>query len=242
MRRILLAATGVLFAALLIPQASHAVGNVLLPGGSSSSLPNLGLSVTPKTPAPAPAPAPTAEPKKKPEIPAPVTPPKVVEKPPVPAQPAGPTRIITQDEASFQGGENLPYSLTIAVSEKSAVSTSDVAKISDRLGLTHEQVSSSCFLSLRGMLKTDKSLYSIGGRLSPQATVRYDGTIQRYMMTAQAMCLANQIPPKGGIIVKMKDRFIVSLQQVNCKPPESGRPASLIVVYKGSDAAECSYQ
>lgn len=244
-----LIAIAALFAALLLPQSLHAAGNVLLPKdtstGNASSVPNLGIGVLPK------APMPVTEPVKKPEVPpapapvaAPAAPPKAL--PPVKANPppasSSPTRIITETEPAAQTGEGLPNSLTIFVSDKSSLGANDVTKISDTLGLSREQISASCILASRGMVKTDKSIYSVPMRLSSQTAVKYDGAITGYMMTAQALCRAGgPIPQRGGIIVKMGDRYIVSLQPINCNPP-NGRVSSLTIAYDGSPTTQCVYQ
>jgi hypothetical protein len=240
MRCALFVSAGVLFAALLSPHVSQAAGNVLLPrddSGSSSALPNLGLSVTPKTTAPVAA---TPEPAKKQE--APETKPQATEKTAPSSASSNPTRVIIETESSYQPGSTLPNSLTISMSDKSSFSKTDAAKITDKLGLSGDQIPSSCFLSARGAIKTDKSLYSTGIKSSPQVSVRYDGTITGYMLTAQALCLmAGPLPQKGGIIVKLGDRYVVPLQQINCPLP-SGKVSDLIVVYDGSDKSLCAYQ
>ncbi len=245
--RLSIIAIAALFAALVLPLPLHAAGNVLVPrddSGKSATVPNLGISVLPTTPAP------VAAPVKKPEVPpapAPTPAPPLKALPPVKTNPlpvvsAGPTRIITDTDTAAQTGENLPNSLAIFMSDKSSLGANDVTRISDTLGLSREQIPASCILASRGMVKTSKGIYSVPLKLSSQTAVKYDGAITEYMMTAQALCLAGgPIPQRGGIIVKKGDRFIVSLQQINCNPPD-GRASSLTIVYDGSPAAQCFYQ
>jgi hypothetical protein len=114
----------------------------------------------------------------------------------------------------------LPYSLTLSISGKSIFGAKDVLAITQKLGLTREQIPSSCVLTVRGLLHTDKGAYMIDGAPSSQVPVRYSGTIQDYVMNAAALCTASQLPPDSGYLNETNGRFIVSLQPITCPPPQ----------------------
>jgi|GEM_PF-3337456 hypothetical protein len=159
-----------------------------------------------------------------------------------------PTRVLQQPDmsaalAKAQASQNLPYSLAISFSGKSYFGAKDVATITNKLGLSHDQVANSCYLSLRGFAQTDKGGgVMFGGGLSPQVTVRYSGAIKSYMMMAIALCTAGPNLPKGsGFLTEIVDRFAISLQPIKCDPP-TRQATSLTITYDGSDKSQCVYQ
>ncbi len=239
MRYVLFAAANVLFAVALAPQVSLAAANVLLPkdsGNDQASFPNLGLS--PSVPAPAvdqtkDSVSPSPDIKDAPDG----------AKTGAPAPSSDSPRIIQQTDPSITpSNSTLPNSLTISFGNKSSFGADDFALIGKKLGLSHKQISSSCALSLHGLLKTDKGSYVIGGGMSPQTVVAYDGTIKSAIMSAQALCLASgNLPPGDGVMIKMNDRFVVPLQSIGCSVPDF-KASSLVITYDGSGKSQCVYK
>ncbi len=156
-----------------------------------------------------------------------------------------PTRVLHQPDMSAtmaQAGRNLPYSLTIGFSDKSFFGAKDVETINKKLGLSRDQVSSSCYLSVGGLLQTDKGSQMIAPGLSPQATVRYDGRIKNYLITSQALCLAgNNLPSGSGFLTEIGNRFVIPLQPITCSAPNS-QVTGLTITYNGSGTSQCTYQ
>jgi len=267
MRYSSLVSFGLFCLASLMPQASEAAGNVLLPStsnssGTSSSLPNLGISTpapatpnpsdTPPLPAAVTAPLPDVSPMQSPATIA-VTPaisgsvphPSAEEIARVPAGTV-PTMIIHQPDESetFRQLDNeLPNSLTLSISGKSYFGARDVEEISNKLGLSRDQVMHSCILTVRGLLQTSKTARPLLGGASPQVTVRYDGSITGYLMTAHAMCLADpsKLPTNSGMLVETNGRFTVGLQQIDCPPPNR-QVSTLNITYDGSGTSQCAYE
>jgi hypothetical protein len=243
MRRKLLSASLFLFAATLAPQALHATGNVLLPkndSGNPSSFLNLGLGLQPPSSAPA---ADTKTPLT-PSVPEPPAAAPVPVPAPMPTPPASPDspHIFHETYDPGQPDPSLPKGITIVFSDKSSFSANDVAEISKKLGLSRNQIASSCNLSLRGFIQTEKNRYMASGWLSPQIPVRYDGTINKFQAKAVALCPVNgPLPPGNWSLTEIDDRFVVPLQAISCGGPK-GRVNALVITYDGSNAAPCAYQ
>lgn len=247
----------------LLPSASSSSD------GSTASLPNLGLSAsTPSTDTAAPTDlpamtvtkpalppatvkstvAPTQTPSTAPaeqptiEIPpiAPITDSDVRGLPPGTV----PTRVIHQPDASAMpaaSNAGAPNSLTIGFSPRSYFGARDAAEIGNKLGISRDQISASCYLSVGGVVQTDKGSSVIAAGLSPQVTVHYAGTIKSYMIGAQAMCVAgNNLPPGSGFIVEIGNRFVVPLQQINCAAPNR-QSSTLTLTYNGNNGTQCVY-
>ena len=137
-------------------------------------------------------------------------------------------------------GANLPFGITLSISGKSIFGAKDVQAITEKLGLTREQIPSSCILTVRGIMRTDKSAYILDGGAAPQATVRYDGVIESYLMAAAALCTAGKLPPGSGFITETNGRYIVNLQPITCPAPKR-QAQQLSIDYDGSDKAGCNY-
>ncbi|MFA5041350.1 MAG: hypothetical protein WC464_06935 [Bdellovibrionales bacterium] len=262
MRRLLFSAIALLFVA----SPSFAASNVLLPddsGNESESLPNLGLGGQPlkSTPQAQPEtdlpnlglgvqPSKPVDPAKTAQKPkeAPVAKNKDVPKPkkeetkPSSALPAAKILRYT-DVNEAADDKSLPHNIKISLDEDSTLSAKDVSDIVRKIGLGEDKISSGCKLNLRGTLITDKSNYAIGNGTTQQDTVYYDGKIRNYLMRVQAMCLADErnIPPGKNTVVKIKDRFAVTLGTISCEPP-SGYPSSLTITYGGGNSSECVYR
>jgi hypothetical protein len=268
MRHLSFAATGFMLAILLLPPTAHGAGNVLLPSATDSngqpSLPNLGIGVpsssagmansslpiqAPVSPPPARATQAMA-PVSTPQISTPATQtnnPITTLDPTIAAKlPRGtmPTTIIHQPDTSAslaQAGRNLPNSLMIAIGGSSLFGAADVKNISKELGLSRDQISSACLLTVGGLMQTDKNSYILDGGASTQYTVRYEGMIQNYLLVGNALCTANNIPPGSGFLAEMGGRYIIPLKQIKCPPP-TRQVSSLTITYDGSGTSKCAYQ
>lgn len=156
-----------------------------------------------------------------------------------------PTTIIHQSDATdtlSAMGKGLPYSLDISISGKSIFGAKDVKEIGAKLGLSAAKVESACFLTISGMVQTDKGSYLFSGTASPQVIVRYDGTIKSYAIQAQGMCNAKtgDLPPGSGILAEVGDRFRIPLQVITCPAPQR-QVTSLSITYDGTKTSQCDY-
>lgn len=249
MRYPLSATIGLIFAVALTSQAAHASGNVLLPSATSSSsgtsaLPNLGLS------APVSTQSGGAE-SASPQQPESVQPAPTQAQPPSATSPSAnrtdlPSTMMQQNgqrQSSDQAAYSLPYRQTIVISDKSMFGTNDVQQIMLKLGLSRDQIVSSCFLGVEGLLQTDKGEYLITTEAAPApATVSYDGIIKNYLMSAAALCTADprRIPAASGQMNMSNGRFIVTLDPTTCPPPNR-QTTRLTVTYQGNGKSQCSY-
>ncbi len=257
--------TAAFCAALFTANAAQATGNVLLPssGNDTSSAPNLGIAPppapsTPQTVTSPPAAATTQAPAYTP-TPAIMAAPQTSESAvnlneilsPIDDQsaknlPAGasPTRILHQtDNASAlsQATANLPYALNISINGRSVFGSDDVAQISDKLGLSRDQIGAACYLSVSGLIQTDRGGGIVDGGLSPQITVRYDGIIQGSMLAAEALCTANKLPPGSGFINQLGNRYVITLQPISCAAP-TRQVTQMVITYDGTEKSSCAYQ
>ena len=154
-----------------------------------------------------------------------------------------PTTVIAQPNISAfleRIGKNAPYGLTIQFSPKSYFGANDVQEITKKFGLKSNQISSACFLSVRGMMQTDKKSYIVGGTDSPQIMVRYDGMIKSYTMIGEAHCSVANLPSGAGIISQVGSRYVLPLQQISCPVPNR-QATTLTITYDGSATSKCVY-
>jgi hypothetical protein len=251
MRCIPFLVVGVLFAATLAPSSLQASGGVLVPkdmpnlglGGivdaSGSSLPNLGLVPTvsaktsPASSAPESDSTSTPAPKKE-EIPSESEENTMATEVPSMPQP---------NNLPFYYGDpsKLPHNIVISFSAKSSLSPADAQAIKNALGLSPGQISSTCYLSARGMLQSTVGIYPIVSSLSPTPKAGYNGNIRNVSLTATALCPRNGPPPEGPTFDIIEDRYIISLQSFDCPAPNHAA-ASLSVTYNGSPTPICLYQ
>jgi len=254
------------------PQIAHAAGNVLLPStsnGSDSTAPNLGISptsspptatnppsvapvVTPQAAPPAPIASPNSSALPQTSVPPAVNEPSDIVTSPVSVAdraklPPGtmPTMVVHQADTSdltAEATKDLPYGLTIRMSGQSIFGANDVQQITQKLGLGHDQVASSCILTVRGLLQTDKGTYIIDGGASPQVALRYDGVIKNYLMSGNALCAADPNLPQGsGFLTEIGGRYSLPLQMINCPAPNR-QASQLMITYDGGKSAQCVYQ
>jgi len=157
-----------------------------------------------------------------------------------------PTRILHQPDNSqilSQMNGNLPYGITISYSGQSVFGAKDVQEISSKLGLGREQIASGCSLALSGIVQTSKGSYVIDSGLRGQASVKYDGTIQSYLLAPRAMCAPDgKLPPGSGFITEIGGRYVVPLpNSIDCPVPNR-QSTGLVVTYDGSGKSGCVYQ
>jgi len=156
-----------------------------------------------------------------------------------------PTHIVHEPDmgATLPPDNNRPYVLAISFSNQSIFGANDVRTIHDKLGLSPSQIASSCVLTARGMIRTDKSsylVYNSTGAMPIQ--LNYDGMIQNYLLGALALCVAdaNHLPTGSGYIIETNGRFVIPLQSINCLPPNR-QVSSVIITYNGSSTGHCTY-
>ncbi|MDR3424356.1 MAG: hypothetical protein P4M13_04665 [Alphaproteobacteria bacterium] len=231
MRCPLYAAVGFFLAAALTPLPSQATGNVLLPSSPSSgdgaSFPNLGLGVVEPSPKQG---NPAAEPQPSAEAPAPTAASTASQSAPretAVEQPSAPISL-TRVQPLVQTDNRLPYKQTIVIGDKSMFGSQDVQKIGDKLGLTRDQIASSCYLGVEGLLQTDKGEYLITNAAPAPATINYDGVIKDYLISGSALCAGSN------------GQAIISLEPANCPPPKS-LATKLTITYDGSGTSQCVY-
>ncbi|MGB9151551.1 MAG: hypothetical protein WCD70_00495 [Alphaproteobacteria bacterium] len=153
------------------------------------------------------------------------------------------TTIIHQPDLSTvmaDAGKNLPYSLTVSIGGGSVYSAKDIQKIRSKLGLSTDDIASACIMTVRGIVRTDQGSYLLSGNVSPQAVVHYGGMIKSYIMSAHALCAANNLPSGGGFLTETNGRFSIPLQPIHCAPPNQ-QVTSLTVTYNGGNTSQCSY-
>jgi hypothetical protein len=155
-----------------------------------------------------------------------------------------PTQVIQQpdDAAIFAyANKGLPYRMTFAIDSKSMFASSDIQEITGKLGLSRDQIPTSCILTVLGVMQTDKGSYIISGPATPHVTTNYDGQIQSYMMTATALCTAGHLPPNSGFLSQINGRYRIPLQQIECPVPTQ-QATELVITYNGTSEARCAYQ
>ena len=156
-----------------------------------------------------------------------------------------PTQVIHQPDMSAvmaMATKSLPYGLTIAISGQSIFGAKDVTDIGNKLGLSRDQISSNCILTVRGIMRTDKGATILDGGATPSVSVRYDGVIQDYLMAAQALCtVGSHLPPGSGFLTETNGRYSVPLQQITCPAPKQ-QVTQLTITYTGDGKSQCAYQ
>jgi len=143
--------------------------------------------------------------------------------------------------ALAQAGQNLPYGLAISLTGQSIFGANDIKAISTKLGLGASQIAGACVLTVRGIMRTSKNPVLIDGGNAPQIQVRYDGTIQGYMISALALCSVATLPPGSGMITETGGRYQVPLQAITCAPP-TRQVSQLLITYTGDNKSSCAYQ
>ncbi|MDE1900809.1 MAG: hypothetical protein KGI37_04080 [Alphaproteobacteria bacterium] len=155
-----------------------------------------------------------------------------------------PTTIIHEADVSAMlaaQSASLPDSLTISIGGQSFFGAKDVETIHDKLGLSQNQVATSCILTVRGIVQTSKGAAIINGGNAAQVAVRYDGTIKGYFMSATALCTAGHLPDDAGFLTEIGGRYDITLQAISCPAP-TRQTQQLVITYDGTATSRCDYQ
>jgi hypothetical protein len=155
-----------------------------------------------------------------------------------------PTMVIHQSDSSdmlAQAQKDLPYTLTISMSDKSIFGAKDAQEIQNKLGISSNKDASSCILTVRGIMRTDKGVYPLSGKATSQVNVNYDGIIKSYLMSGRALCtVSGELPAGSGLLTEIGDRYSIPLQSITCPAPKR-QVTTLTITYDGSGTSQCVY-
>jgi hypothetical protein len=251
-----------MFIAGMLPLEAHATGNVLVPSTDSGSSSSANLGLVPANPSP-PSPAPANAAPQAPQLPTMPSPPTTAPAQsmslpytPLP-QPAPNTTIPAMQSAAPQpqivklpAMPIMPPTTTAAMPNNVSVNidgkwgASTLKHVSDQLGIPADKVSSTCQISLTGILMTDKGGAPFNANMSTHAVVNYGGKIKSLMAVPMAFCnRAFPVPSNKGPIFQVGDKYFLSLGSGICQLSDGAAPPSKILLVSHDDGSlTCQYQ
>lgn len=157
-----------------------------------------------------------------------------------------PTMVIelpeTPDFSQIQG-MNMPMSALVELSQQSTWSTTDLATLTQKLGITGSRATSACRISLNGMLITDKTPGLIDSRGTTSTVVHFDGQVRSIIIGTRALCDTGTAPPEGaGVLQKMGNLFVVPLNSALCRAPANGQVKRITITHGYGTVDECAVQ
>lgn len=151
-----------------------------------------------------------------------------------------PTTIVEETDMS-ELYQDKPYSLNLSISPKSTYGDRSIELISEKLGLTREQIPSACIMTVRGDVITSSGMTPVTAKTaSPQTIVRYDGDVTSLQLAPTVYCMARKLPSGAGYVVKAGNYFKVPLDVVFCTPPNK-RPTQATVLFSDVQDTRCIF-
>jgi len=140
-------------------------------------------------------------------------------------------------------GKGLPSTLKATLADSPVLGKRDRSMITKRIGISDDKVASACSIAMSGMIQTDKSSYMVPlSMASSHIAFKYDGKPKGARINITALCEADQLPAKAGIVMQINGKYAVAVAVVSCPVPEGQSASKLTVNYSGDGSGQCAYE